>query len=146
MGRAVSEGRKQEFAAFVWSQDEIRDPQERETFEQSKLDWGEPNQEPHAALLEWHKDLIRLRRALSDLTNGDLSAVKVRLDEEAKWLVMDRGRVRVGCNLGKARATLPSEGGATLLLASDPSVKVQGTALALGPDSVGILLLPAAGT
>ena len=146
MGRAVSEGRKQEFAAFVWSQDEIRDPQERETFEQSKLDWGELNQEPHAALLEWHKDLIRLRRASTDLTNGDLSAVKIRLDEEAKWLVMDRGRVRVACNLGKAHATLPSEGSAILLLASDPSVKVQGTALALGPDSVGILLLPPAGT
>ena len=50
LGRSVSEGRKREFAAFVWSQDEIADPQEWETFAQSKLDWGELNQEPHASL------------------------------------------------------------------------------------------------
>jgi hypothetical protein len=31
-----------------------------------------------------------------------------------------------------------------LLLASDPSVKIQGAALALGPDSVGIVSLPSA--
>ncbi len=143
MGRSVSEGRKREFAAFVWSPDEIADPQERETFEQSKLDWRELDQEPHATLLRWHKDLIRLRRACSDLTNGALSAVEIRLDEEAKWFVMDRGRVRVAFNLGEAQMTLPCEGGTKLLLASDPSVKVQGVTLELGPDSVGILLRPA---
>ena len=124
IGRLVSEGRKREFAGFVWSPDEIPDPQAWETFAESKLDWSELNQEPHASLLQWHKDLIRLRLASPDLTNGDLGAVKIRLDEEAKWFVMERGRMRVACNLGKAQAALPSEG-ADLLLASDSSVKIQ---------------------
>ena len=144
LGRSVSEGRKREFAAFVWSQDEIADPQEWETFAQSKLDWGELNQEPHRALLQWHKDLIRLRRSSGDLTNGALAAVEIRFDEEAGWFVMERGRVRVAFNLGKTQATLPCEDGAELLLASDSSVKIQGTALELGPDSVGIVSLPSA--
>jgi maltooligosyltrehalose trehalohydrolase len=144
LGRSVSEGRKREFAAFVWSQDEIADPQEPETFAQSKLDWGELDQEPHRALLQWHKDLIRLRKSTGDLTNGALAAVEIRFDEEAGWFVMERGRVRVAFNLGKTQATLPCEDGAELLLASDPSVKIQGAALALGPDSVGIVSLPSA--
>jgi maltooligosyltrehalose trehalohydrolase len=146
MGRLVSAGRKREFASFVWNLDEIPDPQERTTFERSKLDWTELHREPHAALLAWHKDLIGLRRALSELTDGALSAVEVRFDEDAKWLIVERGRVRVACNLGKDPATVAIESGAELLLASEPSVKFEGAALELGPDSVGILLVAASGT
>ena len=93
-------------------------------------------------MLQWHKDLIRLRRSSGDLTNGALAAVEIRFDEEAGWFVMERGRVRVAFNLGKTQATLPCEDGAELLLASDPSVKIQGTALELGPDSVGLFRYP----
>jgi maltooligosyltrehalose trehalohydrolase len=61
LGRAISEGRKKEFVAFGWSPDQIPDPQAEQTFTSSKLNWSELSEQPHASLLQWHKDLIRLR-------------------------------------------------------------------------------------
>ena len=47
LGRAVSEGRKREFAAFGWDPGDIPDPQARETFEPRSLNWSELDREPH---------------------------------------------------------------------------------------------------
>ncbi len=63
LGRAVSDGRRREFAAFGWDPDDVPDPQDPATFERSKLDWSELGREPHAELLAWHKALIARRRA-----------------------------------------------------------------------------------
>ena len=41
LGRAVSEGRRREFASFGWSAQDIPDPQSLATFQDSKLDWSE---------------------------------------------------------------------------------------------------------
>jgi maltooligosyltrehalose trehalohydrolase len=138
LGRQISKGRKREFAAFGWSPNEIPDPQQRATFERSKLDWSEVAKPPHAELLEWHKLLIRLRRSSDDLENGDLRVVHVRFDERAQWLVIERGRVRVACSFAGGRAVLETGGGAKLLLASDPSVVLRPGQIDLGPDSVAI--------
>ncbi len=63
LGKKVSEGRKNEFNVFGWNPDEVPDPQNVSTFEQSKLPWNEVKEESHASLLRWHKKLIALRRA-----------------------------------------------------------------------------------
>jgi maltooligosyltrehalose trehalohydrolase len=141
LGRLISEGRKKEFVAFGWDPDSIPDPQVEETFTRSKLQWSELTEEPHASLLQWHKDLIRLRRSRSELTDGNLNAVKVRFNEKAQWLVLERGRLRTACNLGQEPVDLEMGSGARLLLASDESIVVDGTNLKLGPDSVAILSL-----
>src|SRR5262249_27846480 len=91
LGRAVKEGRKREFRSFGWNPDEVPDPQALETFTHSKLDWEEMGCEPHADLLRWHRELIRLRRQATDLTDGHLDRVVVEFDEEARWLTMSRG-------------------------------------------------------
>ena len=41
---------------------DIVDPQDPAAFEASVLDWDEPTQEAHAAMLAWHRTLIGLRR------------------------------------------------------------------------------------
>jgi maltooligosyltrehalose trehalohydrolase len=107
LGRLVSEGRRREFAAFGWSPDDVPDPQDPATFERSKLDWSEPGHPPHADLLAWHRHLIRLRRQVPALTAGDLSGVGVRIDEEARWLVLERGSVSVACNLAAEEQAVP---------------------------------------
>ena len=43
LARAVSEGRKKEFAAFGWDPASIPDPESQATFEASKLNWNEAN-------------------------------------------------------------------------------------------------------
>lgn len=58
--KAVSEGRRREFADFEW--DEVPDPQERATLERSRLQW-EWN-EDQQRMVHWYKDLLRLRREL----------------------------------------------------------------------------------
>ena len=41
LGRAVTEGRRREFAAFGWDPEGVPDPQDPRTFERSKLRWAE---------------------------------------------------------------------------------------------------------
>ena len=59
--RATTEGRIREFAAFGWDRDEVPDPEDRATFERSRLDWSELQREPHRELLAWYRDLIARR-------------------------------------------------------------------------------------
>jgi len=146
LGRMISEGRKKEFVAFGWAPDQIPDPQDEQTFLQSKLDWAELTEQPHGSLLQWHKDLINLRRNLSGLTDGNLNAVNVRFDEEAQWLVLERGSLRIACNLGQAPAHVEVGDGAQLLLASDDSIALSGANVKLGPDSVALLSVPGTGS
>jgi maltooligosyltrehalose trehalohydrolase len=140
LGRLISEGRKKEFVAFGWSPDEIPDPQSEQTFTSSRLNWSEPEEEPHASLLRWHKDLIRLRRSRSELSDGNLNAVQVRFDEAAQWLVLERGELRVACNFGQAPVEVEIGSGAQLLLASEASISLSGAKLKLGPDSVAVCI------
>jgi maltooligosyltrehalose trehalohydrolase len=141
LGRLISEGRKKEFVAFGWSPDQIPDPQDEQTFNQSKLNWAELGDPPHASLLQWHKDLISLRRSRSELSDGNLNAVQVRFDEEARWLVLERGKLRIACNLGNAPVDVEMGNAAQLLLASDDSAHLNGARIELGPDSVAVVSL-----
>jgi maltooligosyltrehalose trehalohydrolase len=142
LGRMISEGRKKEFVAFGWAPDQIPDPQDEQTFLQSKLNWAELTEQPHRSLLQWHKDLINLRRNQSKLNDGNLNAVNVRFDEPAQWLVLERGNLRVACNLGHAPVNVEVGDGAQILLASDDSIALSGANIGLGPDSVAVLAVP----
>ena len=141
LGHAISEGRRREFAAFGWKPEELPDPQQRGTFERSKLNWTERYEEPYASILAWHKDLIKLRREIPGLTNGRLDQVDVRFDEAAKWLIVQRGRIIVACNLAEAAQPLPAtvNSESSLLLASDEKVELSRSDLHLPPDSVAII-------
>ncbi len=107
LGRAVSEGRRKEFASFGWPAEEVPDPQAIETFVRSKLDWTELSRQPHAELLQWHRALIRLRKANVELTDGRLDRVEVRWDERARWLSMKRGTIVLFANLAVEQQTIP---------------------------------------
>ena len=69
--------------------------------------WDETTREPHRTLLEWHRKLIALRRSLPSLREGSAAATRVRFDERARWLVMERGEVTVLCHFGSERTTIP---------------------------------------
>src|SRR5262249_12853447 len=62
----VRRGRKEEFAAFNWS-GEPPDPQDEQTFNRSKLNHCLKKEGRHQALLEYHKELISLRKSLPAL-------------------------------------------------------------------------------
>jgi maltooligosyltrehalose trehalohydrolase len=63
---AVRIGRREEFASFKWT-GEPPDPQAEETFRRSKLNHGLKSETSHQTLLEYHKELLRLRKTLPAL-------------------------------------------------------------------------------
>jgi maltooligosyltrehalose trehalohydrolase len=136
---AVREGRRREFAAFGWKPEEIPDPQAEETFQRSKLNWEELAREPHAEMLSWHRELIRLRRSEPALRDGLREKVRVNFDETSRWLVMERGPICVVCNLGSERQHIPLHPGNRVpLLSSTNEFQLSSGAVNLPPDSVAI--------
>jgi maltooligosyltrehalose trehalohydrolase len=142
LANAVREGRCKEFAAFGWKPEETADPQARETFEKSKLNWNEISGAPHAKMLDWHKKLIQLRRSEKDLNDGDMKSVQPHFDEEKKWLVVERGAISIACSFSAQPQMISLRAGKhSLLLASDSEIKIDGYNLNLPPESVAILKL-----
>ena len=84
LGRAVTEGRRKEFAAFPefstpGSTDRIPDPQAETTFARSRLTWDETDTAEHARVLALYRQLLALRRkhdalAASDELSGEATA------------------------------------------------------------------------
>lgn len=107
LGRAVTEGRRREFAEHGWPLEDVPDPQDPATFEASRLDWDERREPPHAETLDWYRRLLALRRDEPDLRDPRLDRVRCDRDEDARWMVVHRGRFRVAVNLGEAEASLP---------------------------------------
>jgi maltooligosyltrehalose trehalohydrolase len=134
LGRAVSEGRRNEFKEFGWGPDDVPDPQDPATFERSKLRWSEVGEPPHADLLEWYRALIALRRSTPALLDGRLDRVRATVDEDAGTIVVRRGPITLAANLGTDIVKLPDVEG-EVVLASTPGAH----AAALPPDSVLIL-------
>ncbi len=111
---AVRAGRRREFAQHGWDEGDVPDPQDPATFEASKLDWSIDED-----VLAWHRDLIALRRSRPDLSDGRRHHVGVTWDEDARWLVMTRGKVAVCCNLADHRQAMAVPGNpVSVLLAS----------------------------
>ena len=83
LGRKVTEGRRQEFAAFAAFTDPARraaipDPQQRSTFERSRLDWEELTAPAHGGVLLLYRRLLRLRRATPALVSRSRAPFAVR--------------------------------------------------------------------
>lgn len=140
LAKAVSEGRRREFAAFGWQPEEVPDPQARETFLGSKLNWAELKQARHAEMLDWHRGLIRLRSAQTALNDGRLDRTNTRFDEREDWLVMERGPIGVACNFAATTRGVPlRSGGHKILLASVEPLLVGDKQIVLHPDSVAVV-------
>lgn len=144
MARLVSAGRKKEFAAFGWDPDLTPDPEKRETFLRSKLNWDEAAHPEHAEMLEWYRALLRLRKTTPALNNGEPGNTRVTYSEEEKWLRMERGPVVLCCNLGAMEHPFSVPNQSRILLASPAFVAVEGASLNLPPDSIAVLELPIA--
>ena len=139
LGQKVSEGRKNEFKAFGWDPDEVPDPQERETFERSKLRWDEVHQGEHEEMLEWYKRLIALRRSSPELTGGRLTEVSVNFDERAQWFVLTRGDIEIVCNLSADRQAIPITRMPRGVLASNERWDLRPGLIEIESDSVALL-------
>lgn len=106
LGRRVTEGRKREFQRFAGFEGDVPDPQDPSTFFRSRLDWAEPEREPHAGTSRLYRDFLRHRRHLA-------GAWTVAQPEEGS-LVLRRGEHVLLVAL-RDRLTLPWPGAARLI-------------------------------
>jgi maltooligosyltrehalose trehalohydrolase len=139
MAKAVSAGRKNDFAAFGFAEQQVPDPEARETFDRSKLNWQELDKGGHKEMLEWVRALIHLRRRSISLNDGDRGHMKVRCSEQDRWLVMDRGGVQVLVNLGQQDASFDVPEGFRVALVSRADVSSNAGKIALPPSTLAIL-------
>jgi maltooligosyltrehalose trehalohydrolase len=132
LARAVSEGRRAEFAHFGWDPDQVPDPQDPATFADSRLDWTERERTGHAEMLAWYRELLALRREIPDLRDGDRAAVRVEGTIRG-LLSVERGPVRLHANLGNEAIDVDLVGHVRLAWPDD--LGTDGT-VSLPPDGV----------
>jgi malto-oligosyltrehalose trehalohydrolase len=140
LAKAVAEGRKAEFAAYGWAAADVPDPQDEATFRRSKLDWVQLDREPYLGILAWYGELIALRRARPELTDPRLDRVSADFDENARWIMVRRGRLRIAANLGTAPVQLSlGQPGTGVLAASSPGVAIQQDTATLPPAAFAVI-------
>lgn len=137
----VRQGRRDEFSSFGWDPEEVPDPQAEETFLRSKLAWDERDDEPHRSMLAWYRELIRLRKATDELSDGRMERVETRYVDTQQWFVIERGAVSVIANFGGEAQTVPlkTDRPRRLLLTSDEALEIHDERVVMPPAAIAFL-------
>ena len=129
IAQATREGRREEFASFAeFAKEEIPDPQNRATFERSKL-----TRRRDPALTRLYADLLEIRRSLEP---GVVDAIA--FDEDARWLRVRRGAFELVMNF----ATEPRHvrcSGDSVVLATAAGTKLGDGHVELEPMSGAVI-------
>lgn len=125
---ATREGRRREFAEFAHFDAEIPDPQDRATFERSRL-----ARRADPALSRLYAQLLEVRR---QLPQGDVDGVD--FDEDARWLKVRRGAFELVCNFSSEPRRVPCDG-VSVELASEEGTRVDAGRVELGPMSGALI-------
>lgn len=118
LAKSVREGRRREYAFL---NRRIPDPQAEKTFARSILNWQETGEKRHSLMLQWYKDLIRLRKKyLKRIRKADCSFMPLNSGNEL--FLYDAGPVSLLLNIGKSPQTLRNARlcGARILLQNRP--------------------------
>jgi maltooligosyltrehalose trehalohydrolase len=138
LAEAVATGRRREFGAHGWATDDVPDPQARSTFEDSKLDWDEVERSPHREMLDTYRTLIRLRKAVPDLSDPRLSGVDVWYGD--RHVEIRRGTCVVAANLAPGPQRINLRGVAeAVLYASEPGLTLWHDSVDLPGESAAVL-------
>ncbi|MGE5218777.1 MAG: malto-oligosyltrehalose trehalohydrolase [Chloroflexota bacterium] len=86
---AVRRGRRAEFASFEW-QGEVPDPQDEATFLSAKLSHNLANRGEHKILLEFYRELIRLRKTMPALAALSKQNMEITAHEKERVLMLRR--------------------------------------------------------
>jgi maltooligosyltrehalose trehalohydrolase len=68
----------------------VPDPQEPATFQASILPWQRITDRDHTQLLNWHRELLALRRGRPSLRNGCKNLAQVNADPGGSWMTLLR--------------------------------------------------------
>ena len=119
-----------------WDPALVPDPQDPQTFQNSKLDWSEAGKGGHAQLYRLYRDLLALRRTVPDLREPDFRKIFVEFDEDSRWLTVLRGKTLVALSFADSPCKVP-------LPLQEPVQVLLETGAAVASD--GAIQLPAYG-
>ena len=136
LGVLVRDGRRAEFDGHGWRDVYgpdlvVPDPQAVATFDVSRLDWAEAELPRHAALVDFHTALIRLRR--ESLGPGLPLATR----HGDGWFELSHGPLRVVLSAADAPVSVPDAAGTPVAMWG--TVERSGNVLRLGPRAVAVL-------
>ena len=118
----VRAGRRREFAALGWAEEDVPDPMDPATRDAAVLERSQIEEEPHRLVLQTYRALIALRRAEPELSDPRLDRLVVTASRDGRRLVLNRGSLRLVCNLAEEGAEVVLDGPPReLLLASGPA-------------------------
>lgn len=125
LGKAVTEGRRREFAGFAAfaeaaARERIPDPNALATFERSCLEWADRDREPHREWLEYTRHLLRLRAThivplIPQILPGAASYDCIGQLLKVEWHTRQGQRLLLLANLGDDAVAPPPIGEAGLL-------------------------------
>jgi malto-oligosyltrehalose trehalohydrolase len=111
LAAAVRRGRREEFARFpefrdAAARERIPDPTAEATFLSAKLAWGDLAHAPHAAALQWHRDILAVRRReivplLPAIRRGGSYRVLGDAAVAVRWEVGAAGALALDANLSR---------------------------------------------
>jgi maltooligosyltrehalose trehalohydrolase len=134
LAAAVATGRRREFASHGWAEADVPDPQDRATFDRSKLDWSERDKPGHAEIHDLYRRLIALRKSHPDLCDPRLDRVQVWHGD--RHLVMRRGRCTVAVNLASTPQTVSLQATPSrVLLSTEQGMVLQRDRVEMPPES-----------
>jgi maltooligosyltrehalose trehalohydrolase len=137
LAEATGTGRIEEFGRHGWDVTRMIDPQDPDAYRGAILRWDELSEPEHADVLDLYRHLIALRSAEPELTDADLTRVRVDIDEQQRWLVMHRGGLRVIANFADAPRTVPVD--AFDLVLATGTLDVADAAVTVGAQSAAIV-------
>ena len=153
LAAAVVRGRRAEFARFAHfaspaERQKIPDPTDVATFERSRLDWTEIDEAGHAAWLDYHRELLAIRRRevmpLLPRLPGGAAQADLFADTAfaVAWSCDNGARLTLVANLGEGTVAAPPASGR--LLHAVPGERTEKTNATLEPWSARWYLRDAA--
>ena len=135
----VRKGRRREFAALGWAEEDIPDPMDPATRDRAVLDWSEPGHEPRKRVLDTYRALIALRRAEPELRDPRLDRFAVNAGQDGRTLVLTRGSLRLVCNLGLEETRMELDAAPREVLLAGGAPRVDGAAVSVAGESFAVL-------
>ena len=130
IAEATREGRREEFASFAaFSKEEIPDPQDRATFERSKL-----TRQGDEKLIRLYAELLATRKRLPP---GDVDAIE--FDEGERWLRVRRGGFDLTMNFATEPRRVPCSGTSIVLTTAAFDPEFEDGHVQLGPMSGALI-------
>lgn len=136
LAKAVTKGRRKE---FPHKSAKVSDPQAYKTFLKSKLNWDEIADKKKLLMLNWHRDLIKIRKEnLSQIRNE--KPVFFIIDDIRKIYSYASGNVLVFANCGETKFALDDELFTKCeIILQNKDLESYGDGMALGHSTVIVL-------